>query len=197
MAFLLLGPSLTQISIPAPAASEISDHEKTVALQCSQKLEILEKFSVMRKPGQKQTTRFSQYEVNSYLAVVLSPKYHPSLKSLVMTFEENRLQGVAAIDFDRLGADSSKLLPRLIGLVFSGIHKITALGRLRSQNGTAGFELEQAYFDNTALPKPLVEEIITAVGRKQDPPFDPLQPSKMPYSIEKVVVHMGYILVYQ
>jgi len=35
------------------------------------------------------------------------------------------------------------------------------------------------------------------VGRKQDPPFDPMQPSKMPYEIQKVDVHSGYIVVYQ
>lgn len=170
---------------------------KTAAEQCSSKLKAMEEFTVERKPGRKQKTRFSEDEVNSYLALELSPKYHPCLKSLVVTFEENRLQAIASIDFDRLGTASDKVLPRIIGLVFSGMHTITARGQLVSKNGKANFNLEQARFDNSTLPKYLVEQIITAVGRKQKPPFDPLQPSEMPYEIEQVDVHPGYIITYQ
>jgi hypothetical protein len=77
------------------------------------------------------------------------------------------------------------------------VHKLTARGQLLSGNGKASFRLEQARFDNSTLPKALVEEIITAVGRKQNPPFDPLQPSQLFYDIDKVDVHPGHILVYQ
>lgn len=170
---------------------------KAAAEQCRLKIKSLEDFSIKRKSGQKQTTRFSEDEINSYLALDLSPKYHPCLKSLLMTFEESSMQGVAAIDFDRLGTTSSKFFPKIISLMFSGTHTITARGQLLSKNGNANFYLEQARFDNSSLPKSLVEEIISAVGRKQNPPFDPLQPSPMPYKIEKVDVHPGYIIVYQ
>jgi len=135
--------------------------------------------------------------VNSYLALDLSPKYNPCLKSLRMTFEEERLEAVAGIDFDRLGTASTKFLPKVIGLILSGTHNISARGQLLSKNGNANFLLEQARFDNSTIPRSLVEEIITTVGRKQDPPFDPMQPSKMPYEIQKVDVHPGSIVVYQ
>ena len=54
-----------------------------------------------------------------------------------------------------------------------------------------------ARFDGTLLPNFMVSEIITAVGRKQRPPFDPLQPSQMIYAIDRVDVHAGYFIVYQ
>jgi len=57
--------------------------------------------------------------------------------------------------------------------------------------------LHQARFDGTTLPKYLVEQIITAVGRKQNPPFDPLKPSELFYEIEKAEVHKGCVIVYQ
>jgi hypothetical protein len=165
--------------------------------QCSSKLRSLEYFAAHRKAGQKQTTRFSQDEINSYLTLDLSSKYHPSLKRLTVKFEEDKLQGVASIDFDRLGATSTRLLPKLLSFMLSGVHTLTVYGQLVSGNGKAYFRLEQARFDNTTLPKALVEEIITAVGRKQNPPFDPMKPSQIFYSIDKVDVHSGYILVYQ
>jgi len=42
-----------------------------------------------------------------------------------------------------------------------------------------------------------VEEIISTVGKRQKPPFDPMQPSQMPYGIQKVETGQGYITVYQ
>jgi hypothetical protein len=70
-------------------------------------------------------------------------------------------------------------------------------GKLEAAGGKAKFVLDEARFDTTVLPNFLVEEIISAVGRKQRPPFDPMQPSQMPYKIEKVEVHKGQITIYQ
>jgi hypothetical protein len=170
---------------------------KSAAATCGSKLKEVENFPKKRKTGQTKTTQFTEDEVNSYLALDLKPKYHACLKSLVMTFEENKLQGVAEIDFDRLGSSSKGVLSKLISLMFSGKHRLSASGELESKNGKANFRLEKAQFDDSTLPNFLVEGIITAVGRKQKPPFDPLKPSEMPYKIEKVDVHPGYIIVYQ
>jgi hypothetical protein len=170
---------------------------RTAADRCNSKLKNLENFAAHRKAGQKQETRFSEDEVNSYLALELKPKYHPCLKSLTLTFEEDRLQGIAAIDFDRLGSTSTRLLPKLLSFMLSGVHTMTLRGQLVSGQGKAWFRLEHARFDSSTLPRALVEEIISAVGRKQNPPFDPLQPSKLFDEIDRAEVHLGYILVYQ
>ena len=135
--------------------------------------------------------------MNSYISLDLSSQFHPSLKSLVLKFDENELQGVAAVDFDQLGASSSGLLAKLISAMFSGTHTLIVRGQLISKSGMAHLQLEQAYFDGKELPRALVEEIIATVGQRQNPPFDPLQPSEMPYDIERVVVHSGHIVVYQ
>jgi hypothetical protein len=170
---------------------------KAAAAECSSKLNELKTFPGKRKSGETQTTKLSENEINSYLALDLGARFHPCLKSLVTIFEENRLKATATIDFDRLGVAPSKLLPKLISLMFSGVHTIAADGQLVAKDGKAQFKMNQALFDESALPKPLIEGIISAVGRKQNPPFDPLQPSEMPYEINKVDVHPGYIIVYQ
>lgn len=167
------------------------------AERCRLKLIRLEDFAALEEPGRKQTTRFSDEEVNSYLAQDLSSEYHPSLKSIETAFEKDRIQVVAAIDFDRLGTTPTRLFSKIANLLFSGTHTITARGKLQSGKGEAYFDLEKALFDDKTLPNFLVEEILTAVGKKQDPPFDPMQPEEMPYKIDKVDVHPGYIIVYQ
>jgi hypothetical protein len=169
---------------------------RAAAASFNLKLNILEEHEAGQKPPKSPLIQFSQNEVNSYLALDLKPQYHPCLKSLIMTFEEDNLQGVADIDFDLLGESSSKLGPKLLGLMFSGTHTLSAQGKLVSKNGKAFFQLEKASFDGGTLPKSLIEKIISLVGRKQDPPFDPLTPSELPYRIDHVVVHSGYALVF-
>jgi hypothetical protein len=170
---------------------------KAAAAECRSKLDKLDAFPGKRKSGETQTTKLSENEINSYIALDLSARFHPCLKSLVTVFEENRLKATATIDFDRLGMTSSKLLPKLISLMFSGVHTIATDGKLVAKDGKAHFKMNQALFDGSALPKPLIEGIISAVGRKQNPPFDPSHPSEMPYEINKADVHAGYIIVYQ
>jgi len=169
---------------------------KAAAGTCSAKLKKLEKNIAEGKSPKEQKIKFTQDEVNSYLALDLCPKYDPSLKSLVMTFEEDKLRGIADIDFDRLDA-SSKIAPKLLSMLFSGIHVLSVRGKLASRDGKASFLLEEALFDNNVLPNSLVEKIITLVGRKQKPPFDPLKPSELPYGIQSVEVHAGYLVVHQ
>jgi hypothetical protein len=188
----------SRTSVPgASQGSSIYVPSKAAAERCAAKLKNLEDFAAKHKSGRKQTKQFSQDEINSYLALDLSAKYHPCLKSLIIALEENGARGSAAIDFDRLKNASGKLLPKLIGLMFSGTHTLNVRGQILSNQGKAHFRLEEARFDDTTLPRYLVEQIMTAVGRRQKPPFDPLHPSKLFYEIEKVDIHSGYLIVYQ
>jgi hypothetical protein len=195
---VLATPLLLTAAIAAGLASGPSKGiTKAAAESCRAKVEKLEAFEAKANPAGKHTTRFSQEEINSYFALDLSASYNPCLKSLRFEFEEGRLRGDAVIDFDRLGPGSSKLLGRIMASMFSGAHELSARGKLIARTGTAHFQPEDAKFDGTSLPNFLVEEIITAAGKRQRPPFDPMHPSRMPYRIDEVELHPGYIVVYQ
>jgi hypothetical protein len=170
---------------------------KKASAGCAEKVARLEKFAASKNAGKHQTTRFTEEEVNSYLALELSSKYHPSLGSLLIHFEEPALQGTAVVDFDKLNMNSTKMITRVLAALLSGSHTLTVRGKFASSEGNGNFVLDEARFDGTALPNILVEEIITAVGKKQKPPFDPVTPSTLPYRIQRVEVHRGYIDVYQ
>jgi hypothetical protein len=178
---------------PAPNASL----SRSAASSCSEKVQKLQDFAEGPEAGKKQTTRISESELNSYLAFELSSKYHPSLKRLEIDLSEGRLAGAAAIDFDQLALTSKSVMGKLFAHLFSGVHTLNIRGRLHAEGGKANLLLDDASFDDTTLPNFLVEEVISAVGRRQKPPFDPLKPSQMPYSIDRVDLHQGYILVHQ
>jgi hypothetical protein len=179
------------------AANSASGISKAAADKCGKKIKSLQEFGISLNPQEKKTTEISQDEANSYLALELSSKFGASLKSLLMTFEEGRMQIAADIDFDALGTQSGKGSEKLMAAMISGIHKLTATGKLNAENGEAYFRLDEARFDARVLPNFLIEEIITAVGRRQNPPFNPLQPSIMPYHIQKVDVRAGTVVIHQ
>jgi len=188
---LALHPSSMQ---SANSAAGIS---KAAAQSCQAKVERIQACGDAADPAKKQTTRLSEAEVNSYLALVLSPQYHPSLKSILLKFDEAHLQGTASIDFDRLQFSSTQFLNSLLRKMLTGVHTLKVRGSLAANAGKANFNLEDARFDDITLPNLLVSEIISAIGRKQNPPFDPMQPSALPYHIQKVEVHSSHIMIYQ
>jgi hypothetical protein len=171
---------------------------KAAADSCDAKVQRLQAFVSAPNPAKKKReTKITESELNSYLELVLRPNYHPSLRSIRLKFEEARLQAIASIDFDRLELGKSPLLTGLMRKLLTGVHKLTVRGNLVSGSGKANFRLEEARFDSITLPNLLVSEIISAVGRSQNPPMDPMQPSTLPYGIERVDVHAGWILIIQ
>ncbi len=193
-AMLVLAVQGTSSAQSGGLASGIS---KSAVDSCDAKIKRLEAYDAAHPSGGHQTTRFSDAEWNSYLAIVLKPNYHPSLREIQLKFEEGRLQAFASIDFDKLNINSTKSVNNLLRSMLAGVHILTVWGRLISDSGKASFRLDEARFDTITLPNVLVVEIISAVGRRQNPPFDPMQPNDLPYHIQKVAVHSGYIEVYQ
>ena len=190
--------------LPMPGASgpvhssvQAAGISRAAADSCEAKIERLESFAAESGRVATQRTRLDEIELNSYLELVLRPEYHPSLESIRLKFLEGRLQCAARINLDLVELSDTRLWSGLIRSMLSGIHDLTVLGKLDAKEGKASFVLEEARFDGIMLPNLLVTEIISAVGRKQTPPIDPMQPSEMPFRIRKVDVLPGHILIYQ
>lgn len=188
------------ISIAKQSTAPARGISKAAADSCDAKIKRLEAYAATAIPAAnigKQMTRLSENELNSYFDLVLRPLYHPCLKSLRFVISEARVQASANIDFDHLELNNSPLLAGLLRTLLSGEHSMTVMGAVISGDGKANFRLDEAHFDSLTLPNLLVSEIISAVGRKQNPPLDPMQPSTLPYQIQKVDLHSGYIVAYQ
>jgi len=170
---------------------------KAASTKCAIKFREVEEFGKNPDPKKQKTTQFSEDEINSYIVLELKPKFSPGLKRLQLGFKEDSLQVEADIDFDTFNDKSTRLSEKLLASIMSGVHTLTATGRLHAKAGKAYFELVEARLDKHVLPTILVEQIISEVGRRQKPAFDPLQPSQMPYNIKSVDVHTGMIIIYQ
>jgi len=197
ISFLFTPPATT-----VGGAADFSDPDDTdgvtlaAARTCDHKVKLLQEFAP-KAADERQTLRFTAEEINSYLALVLAKKYHPSLKRLVVELGDSALRGIASIDFDRLSLTGKQGFSRFLPRLFAGIHQLRIDGILHADEGTGRFEVRLAQFDRLKLPVFLVEEIVSAVGKKQTPPFDPIRPSSLPYGIKRVDVLPGEIIIRQ
>lgn len=180
-----------------PLRGSESALSREAAERCAEKIREMERFIPEKASGKSLSTPFTEEEINSYLQLVLKPRYHPSLRSLQVRFEQDRLRTRAVIDFDRLRTSSTGLFRNLLAYMFSGTRTLDADGRLHTGNGRGRYELEQARFDGRVLPSGLVHEIIAAVGMRQTPPFNPTEPSTLPYGIERVDIEPGRLVAHQ
>lgn len=186
-----------RIIFPLHAAATGDGLSQKDSDNCAKKVKALEEHAASPEPRKKKATRITETELNSYFLLELKSKFHPCLRSIQFTLLDNKLRGTAALDFDKLGLRSTNVLARMLTRLFSGVHSLSVAGKLVAAGGKARFELDEARFDGSALPNLLVEEIISAVGKKQRPPFDPLQPSQMPYAIDRVEVRSGHLVIHQ
>jgi hypothetical protein len=170
---------------------------KAASAKCATKLKEVEEFKNNTGSPKKKTTQFSEDEINSYIMLELRQNFSRSLKELQMQFNVDSIQIAADIDFDAFGDKSVGLPEKLLAAAMSGIHTLTAAGQLHANDGEVYFELSEVQIDEHIVPKFLAEEIISGVARRQKPPFDPLQPSQMPYHIKSVEVRKGMIIIYQ
>ena len=197
LALTLIVPAASRFPLFSRAAEAGPELSRTAAESCARKVKKLQDFSASAGNQGHQITRISEVELNSFMAYQLSSKYHPSLKSLTVRFKPAQLQCVAELDFDQLGMSSKKSMTRVLASLFTGAHNLAVSGKLIADAGQAHFELERALFDDVSLPNLLVGEIISTVGKRQKPPFDPMQPTGMPYGIRKVDVGQSFIVIYQ
>ena len=167
------------------------------AERCGQKFKSIREFAGQEESGEERATRITEEEVNSYLILGTDSEYQTCLRTLKMTFKQDVLEGLASVDFDCLKEISSKSIPKYFSMLFSGIHVITSQGKVLSDEGQGRVQLEQVRFDGRMLPNFLVAEAVEAVCEAQNSSFNPLQPSRLPYSIKRITVHPGYIIVYQ
>ncbi|MDR0843059.1 MAG: hypothetical protein LBP68_06545 [Acidobacteriota bacterium] len=164
---------------------------------CETKLGRVKAFASVKEAVRSQVIYFTEDEINSWLALRFKSRAHPSLKDLTVSLEDGQALVTAGIDFDRLRDDSETFLPKLIALMFSGVHTITAHGKIISGKGQGMFEVDKARFDDIAIPAYLMNGILSAVGLRQNPPVDPSNLSPLPFSLEHIDVRKGSLLTYQ
>ncbi|MDR1728596.1 MAG: hypothetical protein LBT74_11855 [Acidobacteriota bacterium] len=197
-AFAILLVALGGASTPLPGADAARRALSSFdADSCENKLNRIKAFAPVKKAGASQTVYFTEDELNAWLALRFKLRAHPCLKDLAVELEDGQALVTAAIDFNRLREDADGVLPKIIAFMFSGVHTISAHGKVVSGDGKGMFDVDRARFDNVVIPGYLMNEILSAVGLRQSPPVDPSKLSPLPFGLDRMDVRKGSLLAYQ
>lgn len=188
---LILGIASSGTATPEPS------RERGDALQ--RKLEEVTK-NGSKNPVAPRKTPMSELEVNSYLAFNVKDKIPRGLTNPQITMiGDGQLSGRVVVDFDEV-----KRHRRSQGLIdplsyLSGQVPLTARGVLRAREGKGQFQLVSAEILGVALPKPIVQELVSFFSRTRENPsgLDIDAPFELPAKIREILVNRGEAVVIQ
>ena len=190
LSLLVSGPFPLGLPSSNLAAEEALSPE--AAASASEKLRQIQDGSLARNAA---TIRMSEPETNSYLQYELAPKYPPGLSRVELRFTPGRLAGTAQVDFDKAKAASRHRENPLMDLLFWGTHTLGVEGGFSAINGVGHFDLEKVSLDGITLPQPMVDYLIDRFLKHRFPALALDRPFPMPYSVDRVQVERGSVLV--
>jgi hypothetical protein len=80
-------------------------------------------------------------------------------------------------------------------LLLKGIQTLEIEGTLEAENGMATYRVQEARLSGIPIPARLVNNLLSSLGKKNDPPFDPSQPFEMPYGIQSFTFQPGTVIM--
>ncbi len=177
--------SLTAQSPPTPEATSDPGVEKVTRL--------LEELKDNHKAGtsESMTYELTEAELNAYLTAQLRQQGQQAVESLSVTLKEGTFLTSIEVDTDQLELKGDALTLGFLRLLLQGKQTLEIEGTLEAENGIGTYLVQEARLSGFPLPANLVNDLLSSVGQKQNPPFDPTQPFPMPFSIESVTFHPG------
>ena len=140
---------------------------------------------------EKRTYILTESDLNAFLAAKIKERPRKDVESLRIEMKEEFFTTFLRVDMDQVDPKGDSMTKSLLKALFHGKQTIEFDGRLKTDNGKGTYEVERATLNGMPLPPSLVNSILSAVGRQQDPPFDPMEPFDLPYAIKTVKVSPG------
>lgn len=106
---------------------------------------------------------FTDDEVNSFIKYDRPRFLPPSVRDLEIHFKPDGIHGAANVNFDELKPSQQSenpLTARLLASIFQGTQHLTALGVLKSKDGTGTLTIKDVHIGSTALSDWLVNFLI-------------------------------------
>jgi hypothetical protein len=146
-----------------------------------------------------QTTQLTDTELNSYLHFHLKDQVpvgvvDPTLNAL----GDNRVKGSATIDLDAVRKQKQRGWTDPMSFL-TGRLPLSASGLLITQNGVGRFQLESAELSGIAIPKSLVQELLSYYSKSAEKPagISMDDPFELPARIKEIRVGKGEAMVVQ
>lgn len=144
-------------------------------------------------------TEFEDDELNAYLQLRLASRFPAGVTEPSVTLVGNgRLSGSAIVDLDGIRKKSTGgwLDP---AAYLAGKLPVIATGTLQTANGQGRFVLETAEVSGIAIPKTLLQEVVTYYTRSPELPkgVNLDEPFELPVGIQRIDVAPGLATVVQ
>ncbi len=140
---------------------------------------------------EKRTYILTESDLNAFLAAKIKERPRKDVESLRIEMKEAIFTTFLKVNFDEVDIKGDSVTKSLLKALLRGTQTIEFDGRLKTEDGKGTYEVERATLNGMPLPPSLVNSILSAVGRRQDPPFDPMEPFDLPYGIKTVKVSPG------
>ena len=135
-------------------------------------------------------------ELNAYLAERLQDEARKGVESLSVRFQRDSFMSSITLDLDEVEVTGNSLTLELFSALLSGYATIEMEGRLSVENGKGTLIIDAARINSRTVPPSLVQFILSEVGKRQNPPFDPTDSFRMPYGIRNVKIEPGKAILY-
>lgn len=144
-------------------------------------------------------TEFADDELNAYLQFRMASRFPAGVADPSVTLVgQGRVSGRAIVDLDGIRKKSSGgwLDP---AAYLAGKLPVTATGTLQTSDGTGRFVLERAEVSGVAIPKTLLQEVVTYYTRSPELPkgVNLDEPFDLPMRIQRIDVNPGIATVVQ
>ena len=151
------------------------------------------------KPAQPRTTPVSDAEVNSYLRYLAADQIPVGIVEPVLNaVGEGRVTGRAVVDLDAVRKQKQRGWLDPVGYL-SGRMPVSAAGRLITKEGKGQFQLESADISGVAVPKAVLQELVSYYSRTPENPagIDMDAPFELPARIREIRVGTGASTIVQ
>jgi len=167
--------------------------------QLRQKMDAINAYAQQPAAGSHRTV-LTQNELNAFLAYDAHDQLPKGVLDPVITIVgTGRLSGRALVDLDAVRGQYKPTTMLDPANLLTGRVPVTAVGLLKTANGTGRFELESATLSGVPIPKTLLQQVVNYYSRSpQNPSGISLDtPFPLPARIREIQVEPGQAVVIQ
>lgn len=137
----------------------------------------------------------TQQELNAYLSAQLYQQDQKAVESIALLIKDGTFLTRVEVNADELHVQGDDTTMGYLRILLRGTQTLEVEGKLQAQDGVASYLVQEARLSGISLPAPWVNSLLSSLGKRNDPPFDPTKPFPMPYGVRSVTFQPGKMMM--
>ncbi len=143
------------------------------------------------EPGQ--TFTIPESDLNAFIRQQIEQARVAAVESIAVTLSTGTFDSTVVVDFDKL--ETEETVGSMVKSMFKGKQTLQLVGSVYGKAGLVHYETESASMNGIPLPASVVDMLLSSIGKKQQPPFDPTEPFPLPKGVKTLVVEPGKVVM--